>query len=131
VARLRAWEEPVMSQQQPSTVAGTQPQTWAIIVWALFIASYFTAAMTGIVGLIIAYVKRGDLAGTPFESHMTSAIRTFWITLIVAIIGIVLAFVGIGFIILGLLALWQLFRVIRGLVRAIDGAPIADPTGWL
>lgn len=119
-----------MSQQQP-TVAGTRPQTWAIIVWALFIASYFTAAMTGIVAVIIAYVKRGDLAGTPFESHMTSAIRTFWISLIVGIIGVVLAFVGVGFIILGLLALWQLFRVIRGLVRALDGEPIADPTGWL
>jgi uncharacterized membrane protein len=123
-------EEPIMSQQQP-TVAGTRPQTWAIIVWALFIASYFTAAMTGIVAVIIAYVKRGDLAGTPFESHMTSAIRTFWISLIVGIIGVVLAFVGVGFIILGLLALWQLFRVIRGLVRALDGEPIADPTGWL
>jgi uncharacterized membrane protein len=117
--------------QQPSAMSGTQPQTWAIVVWGLFIASYFTATMTGIVGVIIAYVKRDDLAGTPFESHMTSAIRTFWISLIVGIIGIVLAFVGIGFIILGLLALWQLFRVIRGLVRALDGAPIADPTGWL
>jgi uncharacterized membrane protein len=112
-------------------MSGTQPQTWAIVVWGLLIAPYFTALMTGIVALIIAYVKREDLAGTPFESHMTSAIHTFWISLIVGIIGVVLAFVGIGFIILGLLALWQLFRVIRGLVRALDGAPIADPTGWL
>jgi uncharacterized membrane protein len=117
--------------QPPSTVAGTRPQTWAIIVWVLFIASYFTLTITSIVALIIAYVKRGDFAGTPFESHMTSAIRTFWISLIVGIIGFVLAFVGIGFVILGLLALWQLFRVIRGLVRALDGDPIADPTGWL
>jgi uncharacterized membrane protein len=120
-----------MSQQQPSTVAGISPQTWAIIVWALFIASYFTAALSGIAAVIIAYVKRDDLAGTPFESHMTSAIRTFWISLIVGIIGIVLMFVFIGFIILLLLALWQLFRTIRGLIRAIDGQPIADPTGWL
>ncbi len=117
--------------QQPTAVTGTTPQTWAIVVWGLFIASYFTATLAGIVGVVIAYVKRGDLAGTPFESHMTSAIRTFWITLIVGIIGFVLAFVGIGFIILGLLALWQLFRTIRGLVRALDGRPIDDPTGWL
>ena len=120
-----------MSQQQPTTIAGMSPQTWAIIVWALFIASYFTAALSGIAGVIIAYVKRGDLVGTPFESHMTSAIRTFWISLIVGIIGIVLAFVFIGFLVLGLLALWQLFRAIRGLVRALDGQPIADPAGWL
>ncbi len=117
--------------QQPSTFATAQPQTWAIVVWGLFLASYLTAATTAIVGVIIAYVKRDDLAGTPFESHMTSAIRTFWISLIVGIIGFVLAFVGIGLIILVLLAVWQLFRAIRGLVRALDGAPIADPTGWL
>jgi uncharacterized membrane protein len=117
--------------QQPSSVAGTRPQTWAIIVWVLFIASYFTLTITSIVALIIAYVKRRDLAGTPFESHMTSAIRTFWISLIVGVIGLVLTLVGIGFVVLGLLALWHLFRVIRGLVRALDGEPIADPTGWL
>jgi uncharacterized membrane protein len=118
-----------MSQQQP-TLAGTRPQTWAIIVWALFIASYFTASISGIVGLIIAYVKRGELAGTPFESHMTSAIRTFWIALIGTIISVVLMFVFIGFLVIFLVALWLLFREIRGLIRALDGQPIADPTGW-
>ncbi len=117
--------------QQPSTLAGISPQTWAIIVWALFLASILSATFTAIIGLIIAYVKRPDLAGTPFESHMTSAIRTFWITLVVALIGCVLIVVGIGFVILGLLAVWYLFRVIRGLIRAADGQPIADPTGWL
>jgi uncharacterized membrane protein len=117
--------------QQPSAFAGTSPQTWAIIVWALLLASVFTLAITAIVAVIIAYVKRPDLAGTPFESHMTSAIRTFWIGLIVGVIGLILIFIGIGFILLGLLGLWQLFRVIRGLIRAIDGRPIDDPTGWL
>ncbi len=117
--------------QQPSAFAGTSPRTWALIVWALFLASILSFTATAIIGLIVAYVKRPDLAGTPFESHMTSAIRTFWITLVVAVIGCVLIVVGIGFIILGLLALWQLFRVIRGLIRALDGQPIADPTGWL
>lgn len=117
--------------QQPSAVSSISPQTWAIIVWALFLASLFSFAFTAIIGVIIAYVKRPDLAGTPFESHITSAIRTFWITLIVGIIGSVLIVVGIGFIILILLALWYLYRVLRGLIRAIDGQPIPDPTGWL
>jgi uncharacterized membrane protein len=115
----------------PSTTAGTNPQTWAIIVWGLFVASYFTAWITGIVAVIIAYVKRGDLAGTPYESHMTSAIRTFWISLIVGVLGVILAFVFVGFFVLFLLFVWQVFRVIRGLIRAVDGQPIADPTGWL
>ena len=109
----------------------TEPRTWAIVVWGLYIAFYVTFAAAMLVGLIVAYVKRDELAGTPFESHMTSAIRTFWISLIVFIISIPLSFAGVGIVLLALLALWHLFRSIRGIVRAIDNRPIDDPTGWL
>jgi uncharacterized membrane protein len=118
-----------MSMQ--STENGTDPRTWAMIVWGLYIASYFTAFITAIVGVVIAYVKRDQLAGTPFESHMTSAIRTFWISLIGYILGGVLMIVLIGFVIIAIVFVWQLFRTIRGLLRSIDGRPIDDPTGWL
>jgi uncharacterized membrane protein len=118
-----------MSMQ--TTESGTDPKTWAMIVWGLYIAAYFTAFITAIVGLVIAYVKRGELAGTPYESHMTSAIRTFWISLIVGVIGTILLVVGIGFIVLAALCVWHIFRIIRGMVRAVDGRPIDDPAGWL
>lgn len=117
-----------MSMQTTST--STDPRTWAIIVWALYLLGCVTA-ITVIVGLIIAYVKRQELTGTPYESHMTSAIRTFWISLLGTVVGIVLTFVGIGIIILIAVAVWLLYRVIRGLIRAIDGRPIEDPEGWL
>jgi uncharacterized membrane protein len=110
---------------------GTDPRTWAMIVWGLFIASYFTAFITLIVGVVIAYVKRDELAGTPFESHMTSAIRTFWISLIGSIISGVLMLVLIGFALAAVLFVWQLYRIIRGMIRAVDGSPIENPTGWL
>jgi uncharacterized membrane protein len=113
------------------TTESTDPRTWAMIVWGLYIASYFTAFITMIVGVIIAYAKRAELAGTPFESHMTSAIRTFWISLIAFLIGGLLLVVGIGFVIWVALAVWHIFRVIRGMIRAIDGRAIEDPTGWL
>jgi uncharacterized membrane protein len=119
-----------MSQQMP-VVSGTTPQTWAIVVWGMYAAAFFTAGLASVIGVIIAYVKRPELVGTPFESHMTSAIRTFWIGLIVGVIGFVLCFILIGIPILILLCIWQLFRTIRGLIRAIDGQPIANPTGWL
>src|SRR6187200_2439261 len=120
--RRTACGDSAMSMQ--TTESGTDPKTWAMIVWGLYIASYFTAFITAIVGLIIAYVKRDELAGTPFESHMTSAIRTFWISLIVGIIGLVLTFVLIGVVVLAALFVWHIYRIIRGMVRAIDGRPI-------
>jgi uncharacterized membrane protein len=118
-----------MTNQIDST--DSNQRIWTIVIWALYLASYFTFSFTGIIGLIIAYTKRGDLADTPFASHLTSAIRTFWISLIIGVAGLVLSFVGIGVVVLILLSLWYLFRVVRGLVRAIDGKTITDPEGWL
>ena len=103
----------------------TSPKTWALIVWGLYLASYFTFLITYIIGVIIAYVKRGDLAGTPFQSHMTSAINLFWNTLFWTIIGVIATlFYGVGFLILLIVAIWQLYVTIRGLIKAIDGKPV-------
>jgi uncharacterized membrane protein len=107
--------------------SGVSPRTWAIIIWGLYLASYVTFWLTGVVGVIIAYVKRRDLAGTPYQSHAISAIRTFWISLFIGIIGAILIFVFIGYLILFLLLIWNLFQVIRGLIRALDGKPIGKP----
>jgi uncharacterized membrane protein len=101
-----------------------------LIVWGLYIAAFFTG-ITIIIGVIVAYVKRGELAGTPFESHMTSAIRTFWISLIGYLISAVLMLVLIGFVTMTLVGIWHLFRVIRGIVKALDDRPIDNPEGWL
>ena len=102
-----------------------------LIVWGLYLASFFSLATTQIIGLIIAHVKRSDAAGTPFESHMIYAIRTFWIGLGIGLIGLILSVVGIGVVVLIGLIIWQLYRIIRGLIRALDGQPIENPLSWL
>jgi hypothetical protein len=76
-------------------------KSWTLIVWGLYLASFFGLATTQIIGLIIAYVKRRDAAGTPFESHMIYAIRTFWIGLGVELIGLIRSVVGLGVGVLG------------------------------
>jgi uncharacterized membrane protein len=117
-----------MSVQEP--IRQPEERNWAIAVWLLYLGSYITV-ITIIAGLIIAYMKRSQFAGTPYESHMTSAIRTFWISIVVGLIGLALTIVGIGLFVLIALAVWQIFRCVRGLLRAINGLPIQDPTGWL
>jgi uncharacterized membrane protein len=124
-----------MSNQQPVPQPGqpvqqSEERNWAIAVWLLYLGGHITL-ITVIAGLVIAYMKRPQFAGTPYESHMTSAIRTFWIALIAGIISIVLIFVIVGIPLLIALAIWTIFRCVRGLVRAINGQPIEDPTGWL
>lgn len=118
-----------MSMQTSNST--TEPKTWALIVWGLYVASLVTGGLTAIIGVIIAYVKRSELTGTPFESHMTYAIRTFWISLIGYLIGSVLLIVGIGVLILIAVFIWQIYRTVRGVIRALDSQPIDNPEGWL
>jgi uncharacterized membrane protein len=125
-----------MSAQEPlqqpihQPVQPTEERNWTIAVWLLYLGGHITV-ITVIAGLIIAYMKRPQFVGTPYESHMTSAIRTFWIALIGGIVSIALIFVLVGIPLLIALMIWTLFRCVRGLVRAINGQPIENPTGWL
>jgi uncharacterized membrane protein len=98
-------------------------RTMAIIVYALMLASFVSMHTAAIVAVILAYVKRGDARGTIWETHFDAVISTFWISLIVLIVAIPLCFVVIGIPILFGLAIWYLYRNIKGLVRAIDGQP--------
>ena len=123
-----SYQQPVQQPNQP--VPSSEERNWTIAVWLLYLGGHITV-ITVIAGLVIAYMKRPQFAGTPYESHMTSAIRTFWIALIGGLICIVLIFVLIGIPALIALAIWTIFRCVRGLVRAINGEPIADPEGWL
>lgn len=93
----------------------------AIVVYILYLIGWPTLHMATIVGLILAYVKRGDARGTVWESHFDNAIEVFWISLVAGIVGALTIFFGIGILILIALTIWFLFRTIKGLVRAIEG----------
>ncbi|HWV43321.1 DUF4870 family protein [Pseudorhodoplanes sp.] len=123
-----SYQQPIRQPGEP--VPSSEERNWAIAVWLLYLGGHITF-ITVIAGLVIAYMKRAQFAGTPYESHMTSAIRTFWIALIGGIVSAVLIFVLVGIPLLIALVIWTIFRCVRGLVRAINGEPIADPNGWL
>jgi uncharacterized membrane protein len=118
----------MMSAQEK--VKPCEERNAAIAVWLLYLVGSVTL-VTFFLGLGIAYLKRVQCGGSPYASHMTSAIYTFWITLSVGLIGFYLSFFDIGIPILVALAAWLLYRCLRGLVSALNGEPIEDPTGWL
>ena len=113
----------------PEPVASAPPslRTMAIVVHALYAAGFLTG-FTAIIGLVIAYVKRGEAAGTIYASHFTYAIRTFWIGLAMAFVGILLSIVGIGLLILPLVGIWFIVRVVRAFLSVMDNKPIANPS---
>ncbi len=93
------------------------------VVYALYALSYFTG-ITAIIGIVINYVKKDDVAGTWLESHFRWQIRTFWFGLLWAIIGGITAFVVIGFVILFANFIWIIYRIVKGWVYLNDGKPL-------
>lgn len=98
---------------------------YTLTVWGLYAASLLTG-VTGLAGFILALLKRGDVEGTPYASHMTKAIQVFVIGFVLAIVGALLTFVGIGFIVLIAVSIWFLVVTIKGIIRAVDGRPYHD-----
>lgn len=65
----------------PVQTDGTNDDKIAILIWVLYLCGIISFGLSAVAGVTIAYVQRNRLSGTLFESHVTSAIRTFWIGL--------------------------------------------------
>ena len=116
-----------MSSSFPN--APTREETarnYAVIVHACYAAALIVG-ITSVVGVVIAYLKRPDVAGTVYESHMEYAIRTFWIGLAMAAAGLILLLVFIGIFVLIFTGVWYIIRVVRAFLAWADGKPIANP----
>ena len=110
------------------STGGTDLRQYTMIIYILYIASVLIG-VTSIVGIIMAYIKRADFAGSEYEDHITYLIRTFWISLIGYLIGIILMFIGIGLFIIIAVGIWFLYRSIAGFIKFNDNKPI-DAQGW-
>ena len=88
--------------------------------------------IVGIVGIILAYVKRSEATGTWLESHYRWLIRTFWFSLLWGAIGavifvlllIIVIGVFIGYLIWVATTIWVLYRLVRGYMLFNESKPI-------
>ena len=121
----------------------TEDKTLPAVCYALYLLAFATG-ITAVIGLVIAYAQR-HAAGPAMESHYTFLIRTFWIGLVLALvgavvggvlfaIGMVLSVVLIGFPIMalaglvwGATAVWFGIRCVVGLVYLSRGEAYPRP----
>jgi len=89
------------------------------VVYLLYALSY-VFGITYLIGLIIAYVKKGESDQSWIEDHLRWQINTFWMTILLSVIGIVTIPFGIGIFILVGSALWNIYRIIKGWLRYND-----------
>lgn len=94
----------------------TENKTITLVVYALQTAA-FLYGITAIIGVVINYVKREEVAGTLYESHFRWQIRTFWWSLIGFVIGAMTWYIFIGIIIFVITYVWVIYRVVKGFLN--------------
>jgi uncharacterized membrane protein len=109
--------------------AALKSQQTAKIIYLLFIGNIIVQFL-GIIGVVVAYIHKED-APDWLKSHYQFQIRTFWIGLLIAVIGGLLLFVGIGFFVLLFWVVWVVIRCVKGMKLIDQQQPHPDPTSWL
>ncbi len=101
----------------------------ALIIYILYLAS-FVIGLTGIIGLIMAYVNKSD-APNWLQSHYQYQIRTFWIGFLFAFAGVATMIIAIGYIILLASAIWFIVRCVKGMKLLNENNQIPNPRTWI
>ena len=100
------------------------------IISALYLSG-FLLGVTWIVGVVLAYVWKGEAKAEWEASHYTYLIRTFWIGFIGSVISIFLMIVLIGFLLWAAVAVLMVVRCVLSLINAQKHEPMPNPETWL
>lgn len=104
-------------------------ESTAKIVYILYLTS-IVLGITGIVGVVMAYINQSD-APEWLKSHYQFQIRTFWIGALYLVIGIILSFVVIGYLVLLFWLIWLIIRCVKGMSVLDKKEAHPNPTGWM
>jgi uncharacterized membrane protein len=99
------------------------------IVYILYLVGLVVGGITGVVGVVMAYIYRKE-APDWLHSHYHFQIRTFWIGGLYGLIGVILAPVLIGFLILFFWLIWLIVRCVKGISALDRKEEIIDPMRW-
>jgi uncharacterized membrane protein len=117
-------DEPLRMVRDPAA-----DTTMLHVAYALCAASLLTG-LSAIAGLILAYVKRGEVASSWQASHYRWLIRTQWIWLLLMAIGGLTSIVGIGWLIIVAVSIWLIWRVAKGWMLVGQRRALPDPGAW-
>jgi uncharacterized membrane protein len=123
-----------------ATGGASDLRSLAIVCYVLFLLAGVNG-LTAIIGLVIAYAKRRDAAGTIWRSHFDNVILVFWVMIGAAILGFLTWPIAIGaalaawpvfwppalslpfvfwFLGIPLLVIWYFYRLVRGMLHASE-----------
>lgn len=89
------------------------------LVYILYALSYLFG-ITSLIGVIIAHVKKSDSQKSWIRDHFQWQINTFWVSVLLGIVGLITLPIGIGWLIFVGLAIWNIYRIVKGWLRYND-----------
>ncbi len=105
------------------------PEVTPKIIYVLIIVSS-VIPIIGLISVIMAYINKKD-APDWLESHYQFQIRTFWIGLLLLIVGIALTIIIIGFFVILFLMVWTIIRGIKGMAYLDRKEAHPTPKSWM
>lgn len=98
-------------------------ENMAKLVYILYLVGFFFQ-LSALIGLVIAYVHKNE-APAWLKSHYAYQIKTFWIGLLLIIIGAVSSIILIGYLVLLVWVIWTIIRCIKGFKALNEKVQIA------
>lgn len=116
---------------EPQAEATSQPSAGfdfnqPTIISLLYLSS-FILGVTVIVGVVLAYVWKGESHEDWEDSHYQYLINTFWIGFIGGIVSVLLMILVIGFLLLPAVMVLVVVRCVLSLVNAQKKQPMPNP----
>jgi uncharacterized membrane protein len=109
----------------PDSDAGTEAdRNILLIAYVLYALGPFTIFSVAIAGVIINHLKINETHNHFIRSHHRWLMRTFWFSLLWSIIGIALILLIVGYAIGVAVAIWYIYRVIRGALNFSERKPM-------
>lgn len=115
-----------------------------MVAYALMLSAC-VVGVTAPVAVILAYIRRAESVGTVWHSHFRNVITVFWSLVAAVVVGLATFPLALGAYLSGgfgwpivpalaipllvwaigvpVLALWFLYRMVRGVIHASDGRP--------
>ena len=118
-----------MNQTRPNLPLSPQDdeaKTHALIAYALMLTGLVTVVFW-LIGGIWAMVKKSDTEGSRFSDHYDNIITIFWWGIFWAVLGGLLSLIFVGYIILGILWIWAVYRLIKGLAKLTSNRAFSHP----
>lgn len=101
------------------------------IIALLYLVAFLGIGVTAIVGVVLAYVWKGEPKAEWEVSHYRYLIRTFWIGFIGSIVSVILILALIGIPMLIAVCVLVIVRSVLSLINAQKQQPMPNPETWL